>query len=97
MSDDEGPEVPPALRRLAPWSWRLLVVLLAAGLVLYLLILLQGILVPVMVALFLATPLVPPANWLQGRGWSHLAAVLTVFLGAVVLIAAIIAGFIPLI
>jgi hypothetical protein len=45
MSDHDRPDVPPALRRLAAWSWRLLVVLTAAGLVLYLLILLKVIVV----------------------------------------------------
>jgi predicted PurR-regulated permease PerM len=97
MSDHERPEVPPALRRLAAWSWRLLVVLAAAGLVLYLFILLKVIVVPVIVALFLATLLVPLVAWLQARGWKHLPAVLAVFGGAVLLIAAIIAGFVPLI
>ena len=97
MSDHERPDVPPALRRLAAWSWRLLVVLAAAGLVLYLLILLKVIVVPVIVALFLATLLVPLVSWLERRGWPHLTAVLTVFGAAVLLLAAIIAGFIPLI
>jgi putative heme transporter len=95
---DRGrPEVPPALARLAAWSWRLLVVLTAAGLVLYLLILLKVIVVPVIVALFLATLLVPLVGWLEARGWRHLPAVLAVFLGAVLLLAAIVAGFVPLI
>jgi putative heme transporter len=97
MSDHERPDVPPALRRLAAWSWRLLVVLTAAGLVLYLLIQLKVIVVPVIVALFLATLLVPLVSWLEARGWKHLTAVLTVFGGAVLLIVAIIAGFVPLI
>ena len=97
MSDHERPDVPPALRRLAAWSWRLLVVLAAAGLVLYLLILLKVIVVPVIVALFLATLLVPLVQWLERRGWPHLTAVLSVFGAAVLLLAAIIAGFIPLI
>jgi predicted PurR-regulated permease PerM len=97
MSDRERPEVPPALQRLAAWSWRLLVVLTAAGLVLYLLIQLKVIVVPVIVALFLATLLVPLVKALEVRGWRHIWAVLTVFLGAVLLVAAIIAGFIPLI
>jgi putative heme transporter len=91
------PEVPPVLARLAAWSWRLLVVLGAAGLVLYLLIQLKVIVVPVIVALFLATLLVPLVRWLEARGWRHLPAVLAVFLGAVLLLAGIIAGFIPLI
>jgi putative heme transporter len=91
------PEVPPALARLAAWSWRLLVVLAAAGLLLYLLIVLKVIVVPVIVALFLATLLVPLVRWLEARGWRHIWAVLAVFLGAVLLLAGIIAGFIPLI
>jgi len=97
MNDRRQPEVPPALQRLAAWSWRLLVVLTAAGLVLYLLIQLKVIVVPVIVALFLATLLVPLVRMLEARGWRHLPAVLAVFLAAVVLVAAIIIGFIPLI
>jgi predicted PurR-regulated permease PerM len=96
--EEEGrPDVPPILRKLAAWSWRLLVVLTAAGLVLYLLIQLKVIVVPVIVALFLATLLVPLVQALEARGWKHLPAVLAVFLGAVLLLVAIIAGFIPLI
>jgi predicted PurR-regulated permease PerM len=91
------PEVPPALARLAAWSWRLLVVLAAAGLLLFLLITLKVIVVPVIVALFLATLLVPLVHWLEARGWKHLPAVLAVFVGAVLLLAGIIAGFVPLI
>jgi predicted PurR-regulated permease PerM len=97
VEDDGGPDVPPVLRKLAAWSWRLLVVLGAAGLVLYLLIVLKVIVVPVVVALFLATLLVPLVRWLEARGWKHLTAVLAVFVGAVLLLAGIIAGFIPLI
>jgi putative heme transporter len=95
--DRARPDVPPALRKLAAWSWRLLVVLATAGLVLYLLILLKVIVVPVIVALFLATLLVPLVRWLERRGWRHIWAVVAVFVGAVLLIAAIVAGFIPLI
>jgi predicted PurR-regulated permease PerM len=97
VEDDGQPDVPPVLRKLAAWSWRLLVVLTAAGLVLYLLIQLKVIVVPVIVALFLATLLVPLVRWLEDRGWRHIWAVLAVFLGAVLLLAAIVAGFIPLI
>jgi putative heme transporter len=96
-SSQTRPDVPPGLRRLAAWSWRLLVVLTAAGGVLYLLIQLKVIVVPVIVALFLATLLVPLVRWLERRGWRHIWAVLAVFAGAVLLIAAIVAGFIPLI
>ncbi|HSO54359.1 MAG TPA: AI-2E family transporter [Actinomycetes bacterium] len=97
VEDRSRPDVPPMLRKLAAWSWRLLVILTAAGLALYLLIQLKVIVVPVIVALFLATLLVPLVRWLQARGWKHLPAVLTVFGGAVLLLVAIIIGFIPLI
>jgi len=95
--EDGRPDVPPVLGRLAAWSWRLLVVLTAAGLLLFLLIQLKVIVVPVIVALFLATLLVPLVQALEARGWKHLPAVLAVFGGAVLLLVAIIAGFIPLI
>jgi putative heme transporter len=91
------PEVPPALALLSGWSWRLLVVAAAAGLVLYLLILLKVVVLPVILALFLATLLVPLVKRLERAGWPHLGAVLAVFAGAVLAIALIVAGFIPLI
>jgi predicted PurR-regulated permease PerM len=55
------------------------------------------VVVPVIVALFLATLLVPMVRWLEARGWRHLPAVLTVFLGTLLALAAIVAGFVPLI
>jgi putative heme transporter len=90
-------EVPPALALLAAWSWRLLVVAAAAGLVVYLLIMLKVVVIPVIVALFLATLLVPLVQRLERRGWPHLGAVLAVFACAVLALAAIVAGFVPLI
>jgi putative heme transporter len=93
----QRPDVPPALARLAAWSWRLLVVGAAAGLVVYLLVLLRVVVLPVILALFLATLLVPLVKWLEAHGWPHLGAVLAVFAAAVLAIAAIIAGFVPLI
>ncbi len=95
--EDGRPDVPPTLGRLAAWSWRLLVVLAAGGLLLYLLIQLKVIVVPVIVALFLATLLVPLVQALEARGWKHLPAVLAVFGGAVLVLVAIVAGFVPLI
>jgi hypothetical protein len=45
-SSQTRPDVPPMLGKLAAWSWRLLVVLVAAGLLLYRLIQLKVIVVP---------------------------------------------------
>jgi predicted PurR-regulated permease PerM len=91
------PEVPPTLARLAAWSWRLLAVVAAAGLVLYLLVLLRVVVIPVIVALFLATLLVPLVQRLDARGWPHLASVLSVFAAALLTLAAIVALLVPLI
>jgi predicted PurR-regulated permease PerM len=96
-SSHTRPDVPPMLGKLAAWSWRLLVVLAAVGLLLYLLIQLKVIVIPVIIALFLATLLIPLVHWLERRGWKHLPAVLAVFGGAVLLIAAIVTGLVPLI
>jgi predicted PurR-regulated permease PerM len=95
--DRDRPEVPSWLARLAAYSWRLLVILVAAGLVVYLLIRLKVIVVPAILALFLATLLVPLVKWLEARGWPHLPAVLTVFLGALLVIGGLIALFVPLV
>jgi putative heme transporter len=94
---DPRPEVPPALHRLAGWSWRLLAIGLATGLVVYLLILLEVVVIPVVVALFLATLLVPLVRWLEARGWPHLGAVVAVFLAAVLLVVGLISVFVPLV
>jgi len=91
------PDIPPALAWLAGWSWRLLVILVAAGAVVYLLIRLKVIVVPVIVALFLATLLVPLVKWLEARGWRHLLAVVAVFVGALLVIGGLVALFVPLV
>jgi len=95
--DRQRPDIPPALARLAGYSWRLLVVLVAAGLVVFLLIRLKVIVVPVIVALFLATLLVPAVKWLEARRWRHLPAVLAVFIGALLVIVGLVALFVPLV
>jgi predicted PurR-regulated permease PerM len=97
MATRDRSEVPPTLAKLAAWSWRLLVVGAAAGLVVYLLILLKVVVIPVIVALFLATLLVPLVRRLEAGGWPHLGAVVAVFLAAVLLLAALVALFVPLV
>ena len=97
MEDRGRPDIP-RLRKLAAWSWRLLVILTAAGLALYLLILLKVIVVPVIVALFLATLLVPLVQ-LAGGPWlvAPAGGADRVRRPPFLLLVAIILGFIPLI
>lgn len=83
MSTDEtaSPEpheavelVPTWLARSAAWSWRLLVVAGAGYVVLTALSRLRLVLIPIVVALLLATVLVPPARMLVRRGLPPLVA-----------------------
>lgn len=79
----------------AAWSWRLL--LMAAAL--YVLGLafdkLRVIVMPVVVALFLSTILVPPARWLRQHRLPPLLATWIVFLAAVGIVAGIVIGLLP--
>jgi len=89
MSDD--PTVPPALRTGAAWSWRLLVVLALIGVFIWLVITFRVIVIPFMVAILLASILVPFSSWLQRRRWPRWAAVTAAFIGALLLVGGLVA------
>lgn len=77
-----GPgDVPPALRTVAGWSWRLLVVLAAVAVLGYFVLQLYVVVVPVVLALFLAAALEPLVSWLARRRWPRGLAAVTVFVG----------------
>jgi len=82
--------VSPGLARAAAVSWRVLVIVTAGALVLYLLIQLRLVVLPVILALFLSTLLVPPANLLRRRGLPPSAATAAVVVGAVLLLAGVV-------
>ncbi len=88
-------EVPTWLARSAAVSWRLLVVAAAVAVVAAVLVYLRLVVLPVVVALFLATLLVPPVHWLRGRGWPSLAATWTVIVAALLLVAGLAALLAP--
>jgi putative heme transporter len=94
-STPERAVVPAWLNTAAAYSWRLLVV--GAGLVVVALAFgkLHLILVPVIGALFLTTILSPPARRLRRWGLPPLAATWIVFLGALIILAAIGLGLAP--
>jgi putative heme transporter len=83
--------VPRSLRVAAALSWRVLIVAAAVLLVAVVLIQLRLAVLPVIVALLLATVLLPPLRALRRRGWPALLATWTVILGAVVVLAAVVA------
>jgi putative heme transporter len=79
--------VPGWLRTAAAYSWRVLLVVAAAGVVLWMLARLYLVTAPLVIALFLATIAVPSARWLERRGLPRTpAALLTVIGGLLVLL-----------
>lgn len=82
--------IPVGVRSAAAWSWRLLVILGALYVLLYLIARMQLVLTPVAIALLLAGLLQPVASWLRGRGVPRSVAAVLVLLGGVATVAAII-------
>jgi len=75
--------VPVGVRSAAAWSWRLLVILGALAVLLYLVGKLQHVLIPVAIALLFAAVLQPAAMWLRRRGMNRSLAAGIVLLGGV--------------
>lgn len=92
---DQAEHVPRSLRLAAAIAWRALVVAAALAVLALVLARLRVIVVPVAVAILLATVLVPPARWLTGRGWPRALAALAVVLAALVLVGGVIAALVP--
>src|SRR3954452_24071847 len=72
--------VPRLLVAASEISWRLLVCIAAAAIVLFGLSKIGFAAIPVVIALLLATLFVPPARWLQRHGFPPAAATVTVML-----------------
>lgn len=85
--------VPPLVDRLAAWSWRLLAIAGAVALVGFVLWTLKGVTVPIFVALLLSTALSPVVDWQKARGMPTVVAVITTFIGFLLLVA----GFLVLV
>ena len=83
MDQPERPAVPAALRQAGAVGWRVLVLLVLGWLALQVLVRLQLVVVPVIVALFLTAVLLPPVDWLRDRGWPSAAATAAVLSAAV--------------
>ena len=82
--------VPAAVRVAGAFAWPLIGVLVLAAVLIYLVILLHVVVIPVLVAV-LVTGLIDPAKrWLVRHGWPKGLAVAAVFLGLLVLVAALI-------
>ncbi|MEX1177960.1 MAG: AI-2E family transporter [Nitriliruptor sp.] len=97
-SDRSTPDVervPSWLATAASWTWRVLVLIVGAGAVLYLLGRLALVTIPLIVALILATLCVPPARALEARGVPRAGAAAIVVLGGLAAIGGLIAALTP--
>ena len=77
--DDDS--VVPLVRKTAAWAWRLLVIVLAVVVLLWVVRRLQVIVVPVALATMVAALMVPAVDWLDRRGAPRGGAVALVLLG----------------
>jgi len=87
--------VPRWLVTAAAYGWRFLVLSGAAYVLALAFGRLQVVIVPIVAALFLSTILGPPAAWLRRHGVPPLAATWLVFLAAIGVVAAVVAGLVP--
>lgn len=78
--------VPPLLAIIAEWSWRLLVAAAAGVVACYVLLKLFVIVVPVVIALFIASILEPACAALRRRKWHRALAASVVFFGALAMV-----------
>ncbi len=87
--------VPLWLDRSAAIGWRFLVVAAAVFVAAVALSRVLVVMVPVVVALFVSTVLLPPVRWLRRRGWPPLAATWMVFLVGILVFAGVLAWLVP--
>ncbi|GAB3758739.1 AI-2E family transporter [Yimella radicis] len=85
------------MRWTAGWALRTLLILAALWAVLKIVGIFWSALLPVCLALVIATVLWPPTRWLRSRGFSPAAAAVTSLLGAIAVFAAIIALMTPMV
>jgi predicted PurR-regulated permease PerM len=86
-------QVPPVLEATAAWSWRIVVIAVALWVVGTVLIRLSVVVLPVIIALILATIAIPPATWLRRRGVPPAASAGIVVLGGL----SVLVGFVVLV
>ncbi len=91
----DADRVPSWLAKSAAWGWRLLILLVVSGAVVATLTRLSLVVLPVVLAIILATLGVPPARRLEARGFPRALAAGTVVLGGIAIIGGTIAALTP--
>jgi predicted PurR-regulated permease PerM len=90
-----GSELPLWLRLGADWSWRLIIIGLGVLVFAWALSQLFLVTMPIVLAIVLATILIPPAEYLESKGLPPAAAGLTVVFGSLTILGGILAALAP--
>ena len=86
VSSDLRPPVPAALRQVTAYSWRLLVIAAAGGVVVWLVIQLKLLVVPLLVAILITALVWPAFSFLLRHRWPRWLAIVVTVLGTIAVI-----------
>jgi putative heme transporter len=86
VGSQDDAEIPHAVRLAAAWSWRFIVILLFASLVLWALTKLHEVLIPFSIAMLLAALLSPAVQWLRRHGMNRSFATSLVLISGVLVV-----------
>lgn len=86
VSSDLSPGVPPALRQATAYSWRLLVIAAAIGVVVWVVIQLKLLVVPLLVAILVTALVWPAFSFLLRHRWPKWLAIVVTVLGTIAII-----------
>lgn len=86
VSSDLSPAVPPALRQATAYSWRLLVIAAAVGVVVWLVIQLKLLVIPLLVAILITALVWPAFSFLLRHRWPRWLAIVVTVLGTIAVI-----------
>jgi putative heme transporter len=92
---DRGSLILSGLRGAAAWSWRLLLVLAALAVILWLVAQLWVGVLPVLLAILISTILWPITMWLKDHGWPAALAAVTVLLGSLAAVIGVLVAIAP--
>lgn len=86
VSSDLTPPVPSALRQATAYSWRLLVIAAAAGVIIWLVIQLKLLVIPLLVAILITALVWPAFSFLLRHRWPKWLAIIVTVLGTLAII-----------
>lgn len=86
VSSDLSPAVPAALRQATAYSWRLLVIAAAVGVVIWVVIQLKLLVIPLLVAILVTALVWPAFSFLLRHRWPHWLAIVVTLLGTIAII-----------